>query len=64
MLMETDESPEALCKKVTSPNGTTAAGLTALAENGCGKAIEAAIKSAAKRSRELSEEFERVPVRS
>ncbi|MFT9846527.1 pyrroline-5-carboxylate reductase [Aneurinibacillus sp. REN35] len=64
MLMETDESPEALRKKVTSPNGTTAAGLTALQENGGGAAIKAAIESAAARSRELSEEFEKLPVRS
>ncbi|MDR7072340.1 pyrroline-5-carboxylate reductase [Fictibacillus barbaricus] len=63
MVIETSNSPEELRKKVTSPNGTTAAGLLALDENGGGKAIEAAVENAAKRSKTLREEFEKVPVR-
>jgi pyrroline-5-carboxylate reductase len=59
MLQTNNEEPEALRKKVTSPNGTTAAGLEALSVNGGGKAISAAIKGAAKRSKEISEEKEK-----
>ncbi|MBH0160785.1 pyrroline-5-carboxylate reductase [Fictibacillus sp. 26RED30] len=62
MVMESDDSPAELRKKVTSPNGTTAAGLDALAENGGGVAIEKAVEHAAKRSRSLRKEFEKVPV--
>lgn len=62
MVMESDDSPAELRKKVTSPNGTTAAGLDALDENGGGKAIEAAVENAAKRSKTLRKEFEKVPV--
>ncbi|MBM7619103.1 pyrroline-5-carboxylate reductase [Bacillus tianshenii] len=59
MLLTNHEEPESLRKKVTSPNGTTAAGLEALRENGGGKAISAAIKGAAQRSKEISTENER-----
>lgn len=61
MVMESDDSPAELRKKVTSPNGTTAAGLQALEENGGGDAIEKAVKNAARRSRSLRKEFEKVP---
>jgi pyrroline-5-carboxylate reductase len=63
MVIETNNSPADLRKKVTSPNGTTAAGLLALDENGGGKAIEAAVENAAKRSKTLREEFEKIPVK-
>ncbi|MFQ3544025.1 pyrroline-5-carboxylate reductase [Halobacillus rhizosphaerae] len=58
MLLERDESPTELRKKVTSPNGTTAAGLDALDQNGGGQAISEAIKGAASRSEELRMELE------
>ncbi|MDP5276291.1 pyrroline-5-carboxylate reductase [Chengkuizengella axinellae] len=56
MMDEQAESPSKLRKNVTSPNGTTAAGLQALQKYGGGKAISQAIQSAAKRSRELNKE--------
>ncbi|QAS51988.1 pyrroline-5-carboxylate reductase [Halobacillus litoralis] len=58
MMLERDESPTELRENVTSPNGTTAAGLDALNENGGGQAISEAIKGAASRSKELSKELE------
>ncbi|MGX1264204.1 pyrroline-5-carboxylate reductase [Rossellomorea marisflavi] len=54
MMLERNESPTELRENVTSPNGTTAAGLRALDENGGGKAISAAVKGAQKRSAEIS----------
>ncbi|WP_226681399.1 pyrroline-5-carboxylate reductase [Sutcliffiella horikoshii] len=59
MMQTNNEEPASLRKKVTSPNGTTAAGLDALRENGGGKAISAAIKGAAERSKEISAEKEK-----
>jgi pyrroline-5-carboxylate reductase len=58
MMMETQESPETLRKNVTSPNGTTAAGLEALEKNGGGNAISKAVEDAAKRSREISNQLQ------
>lgn len=58
MVLEKEENPEELRIKVTSPNGTTAAGLKALNQNGGGYAIAQAVLSAAKRSKEISEQFE------
>jgi pyrroline-5-carboxylate reductase len=54
MMLEREESPTQLRENVTSPNGTTAAGLDALAEFGGGKAISEAVKGAEKRSKEIS----------
>ncbi|MGD6779306.1 pyrroline-5-carboxylate reductase [Sutcliffiella horikoshii] len=59
MMQASNEEPASLRKKVTSPNGTTAAGLEALSDNGGGKAISAAIKGAAERSKEISAEKEK-----
>lgn len=59
MLVGTKEEPSALRKKVTSPNGTTAAGLEALQEAGAGEAMTKAILSAAARSNEISEELKK-----
>jgi pyrroline-5-carboxylate reductase len=59
MILEQHESPTQLRKNVTSPNGTTAAGLAALAEYGGGKAITQAIKHASNRSNEISTELQR-----
>lgn len=57
MVLRQIESPAKLREKVTSPNGTTAAGLTALEKYGGGIAISQAIRGAASRSKEISTEF-------
>ncbi|MFD1735924.1 pyrroline-5-carboxylate reductase [Bacillus salitolerans] len=59
MILENDETPSQLRKNVTSPNGTTAAGLEALAQYGGGKAISQAIKHAASKSMEISSQLEK-----
>jgi pyrroline-5-carboxylate reductase len=51
---KTGESPAELRRKVTSPGGTTEAALKVLAEGKFGPLIEAAIKKARDRSKELS----------
>jgi pyrroline-5-carboxylate reductase len=48
------EGPAELRQKVTSPGGTTEAALKVLAEGGYGPLVEAAIRKACDRSRELS----------
>lgn len=53
MLLESGQSPAALRDAVTSPNGTTAAGLAVLAERGFTDALVAAVAAATERSREL-----------
>ena len=53
LLAEGDEGPEALRAAVTSPGGTTAAGLAALEERAVRAAILDAVRSATARSREL-----------
>lgn len=53
MLATGDESPEALRIAVTSPGGTTAAGLAALEARGMRAAILDAVVAATERSREL-----------
>ncbi|MBD1379329.1 pyrroline-5-carboxylate reductase [Metabacillus arenae] len=63
MMMTQEEAPEELRKKVTSPNGTTQAGLEALKEYGGGEAISQAVKGAAKRSKEISEKLEKVTIK-
>jgi pyrroline-5-carboxylate reductase len=57
MVLRQIESPAKLREKVTSPNGTTAAGLAALEKYGGGMAIFQAIRGAASRSKEISTEF-------
>lgn len=63
MILEREESPAQLRTNITSKNGTTAAGLEALADSGGGKAIKAAIQSAMNRSKEISRKLEKVVVR-
>ena len=57
MVTQQGETPTVLREKVTSPNGTTAAGLTALEANGGGIAISEAIKQATHRSKEISSQL-------
>jgi pyrroline-5-carboxylate reductase len=58
MMIQQEDTPAQLRKKVTSPNGTTAAGLEALEKHGGGKAIFEAIQNAARRSKEISSELQ------
>ncbi len=60
MVQETGESPAVLRENVTSPNGTTAAGLATLEAHGGGTAITEAVKQAAYRSKEISSELEKM----
>lgn len=53
MLLEAGESPETLRERVTSPGGTTLAGLNALERLGFKDAVASAIVAATKRSVEL-----------
>ena len=54
MMLETDMSPRTLREMVTSPGGTTLAGLTALDAHHFRDAVLAAIDAAARRARELA----------
>ena len=56
MIVSTGEHPAVLRNKVTSPGGTTAAGLYQLEKNGARSAIIDAIVAAAERSKQLSSE--------
>ena len=53
LLAQSDEGPEALRAAVTSPNGTTAAGLAVLEDHRVRDAIAEAVEAATERSREL-----------
>ena len=53
MLAETGETPEALRAMVTSPGGTTVAGLGELHRRGFKDAVAAAVVTATRRSQEL-----------
>jgi len=53
MLTETGDGPGVLRERVTSPGGTTMAGLEALEQGGLGAAVDAAVTRAARRAREL-----------
>jgi pyrroline-5-carboxylate reductase len=53
LLVDSDEGPEALRAAVTSPGGTTAAGLRALEQGGMRGALLDAVTAATERSREL-----------
>ena len=55
LLAETGETPEALRAAVTSPGGTTAAGLRALEDRGVRAALLAAVHAATERSRALGQ---------
>lgn len=62
MIMEKEETPAELIDNIVSPNGTTAAGLAALKKHNGGEAIAQAVNHAAKRSKEISKELDRVLV--
>jgi pyrroline-5-carboxylate reductase len=53
LLLDEDEAPEVLRERVTSPGGTTRAGLDALAAAGFSDAIVGAVRAATRRSVEL-----------
>jgi pyrroline-5-carboxylate reductase len=55
MVLETGESPAVLRERVTSPGGTTLAGLSVLRERGFSEAVSDAVKAAARRSAELGQ---------
>ncbi|GMA64495.1 pyrroline-5-carboxylate reductase [Alicyclobacillus fastidiosus] len=57
VLEEWGLSPAELKARVTSPNGTTHAGLTVLADRGMGEAIAHALVEAKRRSKEMGEQF-------
>ncbi len=59
MIQEQDETPTVLRENVTSPNGTTAAGLKALDNYGGGEAIAQAVKHASKKSLEISSQLQK-----
>lgn len=61
MIMRQEDTPAELRKKITSPNGTTFAGLEALEHFGGGEAIYQAVKGAAARSEEISNQFSKKP---
>ncbi|WJY28401.1 pyrroline-5-carboxylate reductase [Sporosarcina trichiuri] len=57
MLRQTAKEPAVLRNDVTSPGGTTAAGLQALDDHGFQAAVDACIRQAERRSRELGAGF-------
>lgn len=57
MLKETGQDPQVLRRQVTSPNGTTMAGLKALEEAGFTEALVNAVQRATARAREMTQQF-------
>jgi len=55
MCLESSDSPATLRDKVTSPNGTTLAGLKILSENSLKETLDKALQAATKRAAELRE---------
>lgn len=56
MVEQTDMTPRELVEQVTSPGGTTLAGLAALKQHGFEKSIAAGVHAATERSREIASE--------
>lgn len=57
MLQTSNETPLTLRKNVTSPGGTTEAGINALIERGFEEAVKKCIEAAVKKSRELEAQY-------
>jgi pyrroline-5-carboxylate reductase len=55
MVLQTGEKPAALRERVTSPGGTTVAGLAVLGERRFNKTVAEAVVAAARRSAELGQ---------
>lgn len=55
LVLKTDQSPQELRQEITSPNGTTAAGLRILEEAGFKTIVEKAIEAARNRAQELAQ---------
>jgi pyrroline-5-carboxylate reductase len=55
LLFEQNEPPETLRERVTSPGGTTRAGLDALEASGFAEVLAGAVRAATRRSKELRE---------
>jgi pyrroline-5-carboxylate reductase len=55
MVLETGETPAVLRERVTSPGGTTVAGLGVLTERRFREAVVEAVQAAARRSAELGQ---------
>jgi len=55
LCVESDKEPAELREMVTSPNGTTFAGLKVMEDRKLRSVIIAAVEAAARRSRELAE---------
>ena len=60
MLQETNKSPLTLRKRVTSPNGTTQAGITVLEDREVASSFLNCFIEATVRSREIQEEYEKI----
>ena len=55
LLAESSESPATLRERVTSPNGTTAAGLGVFEDGGLRELVNNAVRAAARRSKEMGQ---------
>ncbi|MBA4344240.1 MAG: pyrroline-5-carboxylate reductase [Methylibium sp.] len=62
--LQSDESPTVLRERVTSKGGTTYAAISSLQADGVGEAVQRAVLAAARRAKELGDEFGATPGRS